>query len=145
MVVCNDFSFIRSFIKLNLIFTNYSSITCRCVFNDAITVAVHVIVYIYCCYGICVPSGCFLSLSVVDVDLLPWLSMYTPFSIYHKCHTANYKGPTYRGEKRGGLWWHALFVHGLSSIGCWPLLLSMEWLIHYKYFISKCLYYTSPK
>ena len=68
--------FIYYFKKLNLIYTEYSSITSWCVLNKTISAAVNGSLYKYSLYGSRVRFDCFLTHSVVDIQLLTWFVEY---------------------------------------------------------------------
>ena len=68
-------------VNWNAIFILPTNSVILCVLNDCVSVAVNGI-YKYCLYGVHVYFGCFLATAVLYIQLLPWLTLSTPWNIF---------------------------------------------------------------
>ena len=81
---CNYLLFLYSFNKLNLVSAGYSSITSRCVLSEIINVAVHVMsVQTLFIWSPCILCLSFWPFSGTYIQLLQWLTEFTPVSQFH--------------------------------------------------------------
>ena len=79
-VVCKYRSFLHSFNNLHLILNFYSFITSSYVLSETASVAINGGLYKYCLYGLRAHFDYFLTSSVVDIQLQPWLVQYRSLS-----------------------------------------------------------------